>query len=163
MSETPAARRVRRVVVEPIVAIAGLALMVMMGATVVDVVGRHLFNAPLSGVVEVVEFTMVWCTFAGIAAAAFLGAHIAVDLIDTVAGPALSAAVHVVAGLCATGVMGVLAWLSWRELLDAIDWGDTTVDLGIPHTFYWTAIFAGFALGAVLWGARVLLVRERAT
>lgn len=120
----------------------------MMGATVVDVIGRHLFGAPLQGVVEIVEISMVAATFLGIAAASFAGAHIVVDLVDT-AMPRAAAAIAALASAASLLIFAALAWLTTRELLDAIDWGDTTVDLGIPHTAYWAFILAGFAFGTV--------------
>lgn len=135
---------------------AGLALLVMMGATVADVIGRQAFNSPLPGVVEIVELSMVWTTFLGLAAAFFIGGHIAVDLADAALGPVAGRRLRAFAATVATLLCGVLAWLAYRELLDAIDWGDTTVDLGIPHTAFWIAIFGGFLLGTTLSFARLL-------
>lgn len=136
--------------------VAGLALILMMAATVLDVFSRHAFNAPLPGVVEIVELAMVWATFLGIAAAFFIGGHIAVDLADAALRPAAGRWLRAFAAGVATILCGVLAWLAARELLDAMDWGDATVDLGIPHTAYWTAIFVGFAFGTALSLARLL-------
>ncbi|MEM8663699.1 MAG: TRAP transporter small permease subunit, partial [Pseudomonadota bacterium] len=154
--ERPAARRIRHTLAEPLTALAGLALIAMMGATVVDVVARHAFNAPLPGAVEMVELAMVWATFLGIAAAFFIGGHITVDLVDAALGPVAARRVRTFAAMVATLLCGVLAFLAYRELLDAIDWGDTTVDLGIPHTAYWVAIFAGFVMGTLLSFAQLL-------
>lgn len=142
---------------EPLIVLAGVALLAMMGVTVADVVARNVFSTPLQGVVEMVEFAMVWCTFAGIAAAFFLGGHITVDLVDAVAGEGVRRAVTLLAAALATAGMAALTFLAYRELLDALDWGDTTVDLGIPLWLYWVAITGGFLLGALLCLARLII------
>lgn len=161
MAEPSAARLIRRAVAEPLIALAGLALLTMMGATVWDVFARRILSAPLPGVVEIVEFAMVWCTFAGIAAAAFLGAHITVDIVDALAARRVRRAVAITASAATVAVFAALTYLAGFEFLDALDWGDTTVDLGIPHTAYWAAIFGGFALAAVLSLLRLIILRGR--
>lgn len=139
---------------ETLAALGALALIAMMGVTVFDVVGRHLFSAPVSGVVELVEFAMVWSTFLGLAAAFALGGHITVDLIDTVLPRRARTVLAALAAVAATGAMVGLALLAWREFTDVREWGDTTVDLGLPLHLHWLAVVIGFGLGAALSVAR---------
>ncbi len=59
-----------------------LALMLMMVATTVDVVGRYFFNAPLSGGVEIIELTLAVVVFGAYPLVTWRRAHICVDLLD---------------------------------------------------------------------------------
>jgi TRAP-type C4-dicarboxylate transport system permease small subunit len=59
---------------------AGVALLLLMVFTVLDVVLRYVFNAPLRSVYEFTEFIMALIVFLGIAYTGWVGGHIAVDL-----------------------------------------------------------------------------------
>ncbi|WP_108659109.1 TRAP transporter small permease [Acuticoccus kandeliae] len=146
-----------RAAAEGLVALAAIGLLAIMGVTVADVVSRHLFNAPIQGVVDMVELAMAWATFLGIAATFFLGGHIVVDLVDTVAGPGTMRLVRILAGVATVALMGGLTWLAVREFGEVAEWGDTTVDLGIPLTIYWAPVLAGYGLGALFALMRLLL------
>ncbi len=58
----------------------GVVLLLLMLFTVVDVVLRYLFNAPLRSVYEFTEFTMALIVFLGIPYCGWVGQHIAVDV-----------------------------------------------------------------------------------
>jgi TRAP-type C4-dicarboxylate transport system permease small subunit len=59
---------------------AGLALLLLMIFTVLDVFLRYLFNAPFRSVYEFTEYMMALIVFLGIAYCGWTGGHIAVDL-----------------------------------------------------------------------------------
>jgi TRAP-type C4-dicarboxylate transport system permease small subunit len=59
---------------------AGAIMLLLMAFTVVDVVLRYLFNAPLKSVYEFTEFVMAAIVFLGIAYTGWIGGHIAVDM-----------------------------------------------------------------------------------
>lgn len=130
----------------------------MMGATVADVAARNLLGLAVPGVIEIVEMAMIWCTFAGIAAAFAAGGHITVDLVDTLAPQRAARAVRLAAALATVAGMAGLTALAVRELTDALEWGDTTVVLGLPHSAFWVAIAAGYGCGAF---AALAAVRTR--
>lgn len=58
----------------------GVVLLLLMLFTVVDVVLRYVFNAPLRSVYEFTEFMMALIVFLGVAYCGWTGGHIAVDL-----------------------------------------------------------------------------------
>jgi TRAP-type C4-dicarboxylate transport system permease small subunit len=60
----------------------GVVLLLLMAVTVVDVVMRYVFNAPLASAWEFTEFSMTLIVFLGIAYCGWTGGHIAVDLLE---------------------------------------------------------------------------------
>jgi TRAP-type C4-dicarboxylate transport system permease small subunit len=60
----------------------GGVLLLLMLVTVVDVVLRYVFNAPLASVWEFTEFSMTVVVFLGIAYCGWTGGHISIDLLE---------------------------------------------------------------------------------
>lgn len=59
---------------------AGVLLLVLTVFTVVDVILRYVFNAPLRSVYEFTEFVMAAIVFLAVAYTGWVGAHISVDV-----------------------------------------------------------------------------------
>jgi TRAP-type transport system small permease protein len=62
--------------------VGGGILLLVMAVTVVDVVMRYVFNAPLASAWEFTEFSMTLIVFLGIPYCGWTGGHIAVDLLE---------------------------------------------------------------------------------
>lgn len=62
--------------------LAGAALLVMLGLTCADVLGRYLFARPLAGVIELIQYAMVIVVFAALPVVTARGQHISVGLLD---------------------------------------------------------------------------------
>jgi TRAP-type C4-dicarboxylate transport system permease small subunit len=73
--------RVTRPVVSLLKIIAMGILFLMMLLTATDVIGRYVFNRPLTGAVEIVEFMMAVMVSFGIAYCAMIGGHVSVDIV----------------------------------------------------------------------------------
>jgi TRAP-type C4-dicarboxylate transport system permease small subunit len=147
--------QIGRAVSGGLLAIGRIALAVMLLVTLADVIGRNLLGRPLSGVVDMVELALAASIFAGIAIACRRGVHLAVDLLEVVLGPRLLRGLDrvndLVSFICCLG----LAWLARAEFLDKAEWGDTTVDLGIPLTWYWSTVVIGFAAATLFCAGRL--------
>ena len=63
--------------------IGAAAIVVMMLITVIDIVGRRVFNEPLSGSYELSEFMLVIVVFFSIVHCEFLRAHVTVEVITS--------------------------------------------------------------------------------
>src|SRR5476649_2897303 len=63
--------------------LASVALVVLMMVTVVDVLLRYLFNAPIRGSYDIVECMLLIFVFHGMAAAFFGRRNITIDIIDS--------------------------------------------------------------------------------
>ena len=61
---------------------AGIILAALMAVTVIDVVGRYLFNAPLPGSFEITKVMMAALIFAALPAVSRFEQHITIDLLD---------------------------------------------------------------------------------
>ena len=73
--------RVTRPVVSLLKIIAMGILFIMMLLTATDVIGRYVFNRPLTGAIEIVEFMMAVMVAFGIAYCALKDGHVSVDLV----------------------------------------------------------------------------------
>ena len=141
--------RLRAILGAALTGAASLCLLAMMGVTVADVVLRAIDPGwRIFGVLDYVELSLAWMIYLGIAAATLAGAHVAVDVVDSLAGPRARAALV---------ALGALLWITALALalsqviapaLEAREWGERTLDLGWPTFWYWCAIWAG--LGAAI-------------
>lgn len=142
--------------------IARIALVVMCVLTLADIVGRHLFELPVPGIIELAELALVWTAFAGIAAAFWTGAHVGVELIELLVSRRAMAVIGLVNTLIMLVVVAGLTWLAVVEFRDTLDFGDRTTDLSIPYTWYWIAVIIGYAASVVILAVRfVILCRKR--
>lgn len=67
--------------------LSGALLFTMMALTFCDVVGRYVFNAPIFGAAEIIQFLLMGCVFSALGMASVRDSHIAIELIS----PALEA------------------------------------------------------------------------
>lgn len=125
---------------------AGAALLAMLALTVVDIVGRSLFNSPLSGTVEVTPLLLVVVVYLGFAHAEHQGDHVSVDLVYTRVGPRAQRVADLVARSVSLVVLGVVTWQLWRYAGVQEAGGYTTAVL--EWEIHWFVRIA--ALGAAL-------------
>lgn len=130
-------RRLLRNVTQAFALGGGLLLMVLIGMSLVSIIGRKLFSMPVRGDMELVEVG------ASIAIAAFLplcelrGTHIKVDALTSWLPAAVRAFLDGVAHLLCCAVAWILAWRTWLQMLDNHENGDTTTLLSFP---LWVAL-----------------------
>lgn len=84
-------------------------LLVALGVTAVDVVGRA-FGAPLYGARDIVSMAGVFVVFGGMAQAHRLGSHVTVDLLERHFPPRLNRWLDVLAPALGALVFGLIAW-----------------------------------------------------
>ena len=142
-------------------AVAAVDLVAMVLITVVDVVGRYLFSAPLVGADELTVFAMAICTFAGLPLVVARGAMIRVEVLHVVLGPAatrlLGAAMNAVAG-------AFLLFCAWRLTVKAqglASYGDSTMFLHLKTAPLAWGMAAACAVSGLLMLALALTARER--
>ncbi len=136
--------------------LAALALAGMMMLTVVDVALRAFLNIPIRGTFELIELLLA-CTFFLALPAAFLrDEHIAVDLVDQVAGRRVILLKRL-AELLAIVIIAVMAWQGWKVAKDTMLFGDITSDLELPRIWYWIPVLAGLIGSGI--AAAVMAIR----
>jgi TRAP-type C4-dicarboxylate transport system permease small subunit len=112
--------------------LAAVVLFVLMLVTVVDVVGRGVFNAPLPGGFELTELMMAALVFAALPAVTRRESHIVIDLLDFMTPSWLVAPRQVgVYVLCAL-VVGLWSWRTWAWGDRMARYGDETEFLKVP-------------------------------
>ena len=127
---------------------AGVVILLLMFFTVVDVVMRNVFNAPLRSTYEFTEFVMAAIVFLGMAYTGWVGGHIAVDVfakwLDRPAWRFLTA------GLAFMGA-ALFALIAYRATLETVDTiGQVSNRLAWPHYPFRFTVALGCALLAVV-------------
>ncbi|SEQ82184.1 TRAP transporter small permease [Thalassovita taeanensis] len=128
----------------------GVLLLGMMGLTVVDVIGRYLFNAPLLGAMELTEVILAAVIFLGLTAVSLSDGHVTVDLLTDRMPIRWHPWRLALTGVFSGVVLSVVAWRIWIYASQIGGYGGSTTSLSIPIAplGYFCAICAG--IGAVL-------------
>ncbi|ALG89587.1 MULTISPECIES: TRAP transporter small permease [Actibacterium] len=129
--------------------ICGVMLFAMMGLTVVDVIGRYLFSAPLTGATELTEILLACVIFIGLPAVSLDDEHVTVDLITGKLPAAIQPFRRAILLLASGVVLAVIAWRLWAHAGQIAGYGGTTNSLRLPvaPVAYLCAICTGLAAG----------------
>ncbi len=150
MTTTPSEPPRRRTLADRLVDLcsgaAGIFLFALMMVTVVDVVGRYFFGAPLPGGFELTEFIMAAIVYAGLPPVSKRDGHITIDLLDEVTPPRLVAPRDILVQIACAGCFGVFAWRLWLLGNQIAEYGDVTEYLRLPQA---PIIYLGALLCAV--------------
>jgi len=130
--------------------LSGLALLWLMGLTIVAVIMRYVFNAPLLGAHDLAEVSLILVVFPAMAYCGWTGGHVALDLISSFLSPQKlrwsESFIQIICGC----LFLYLAWVSsWRGL-DALEYGDATNLIEIPHWPFFFVISLGAGIYALV-------------
>jgi TRAP-type C4-dicarboxylate transport system permease small subunit len=92
---------------------AGILLFALMVVTMVDVVGRYVFSAPLPGGNEIVQILMAAVIYTALPSVCRQEAHITVDLLDRLTPRPLIPLRQIVMNAVGVVVLGVICWCLW--------------------------------------------------
>jgi len=112
--------------------LAEISLFCMMSLTLVDVVGRYVFNLPVAGSVELTELLMVAVIFSGIALSSVTRGHVTVDLFALALHGPLRWMQRLLGSVVSLGIIVLLAVVSWGKAAEIADYGDLTAVFLIP-------------------------------
>ncbi|MBT9386502.1 TRAP transporter small permease [Pseudooceanicola sp. CBS1P-1] len=93
--------------------VCGVILLVMMSLTVVDVIGRYIFNHPLIGATELTEMLLVSVIYIGLPAVCMDDEHVTVDLLTARMPDWIHPFRKAVLSLISVAVIGVVTWRVW--------------------------------------------------
>ena len=135
--------------------LAGLFLFFIMLVSVVDVIGRELFNAPLPGGSEITEVLMAALIYAGLPSVCRQESHVTIDLLDPLTPEALVRPRQIAVNLTCAAILAVFAWQLWLYAVKIADYGDVTEYLRLPQAplIYYMAVLAG--VGALIFLANI--------
>lgn len=129
---------------------AALVLAAVMMVSVVDVVGRYVFNRPLPGSSEITEILMAILIYAGLPLVSLRRAHIAVDLLDSLTPPAIARIRDVIVNLLSVFVLAIVAWRLWAYADQIRSSKDITEYLKLPLAPFAYAMSVLAALAAAV-------------
>lgn len=108
---------------------AGLLLLVLMGLTVTDVLGRTLFNQSVLGTVDISTLLLVAIAFLGLASAEIHGRHVSVSLVEERFGLRTRMLLSGVRTVLLLAIGGLVVWGLGEVLISAFERGETTNDI----------------------------------
>jgi len=112
--------------------VAALFIFGLMLLGVAQVLGRRLFDAPVSGYIDMVELSIATFAFLGVAYCQRVGGHVRMELFLKMAKGRLHFAMEIAGTLIAMFVIGVLIWYGFEHFLRAYQLGDSTIDVQLP-------------------------------
>ena len=126
--------------------IMGSALLIGLAINLANVIGRYAFGYSLYWAEEVLVYLMIWGVFIGVAAVAFNGEHLNMDLFSSgVSDPwktIINACMVVVLLLCC----GFAISQSWKVVTLFYQAGQVSVAASIPKAVPHAALLIGFVL-----------------
>ncbi|MCK5099138.1 MAG: TRAP transporter small permease, partial [Desulfobacteraceae bacterium] len=99
-----------KLIIEPLVSIA---LFFMMALTFADVIGRYIFNNPITGALELTEFFMAIVIFLGLVLLTAEEGHVTVDLLDSFIPDKVKAIQKIIINIINLAIMSVISWQLW--------------------------------------------------
>ena len=143
-------------------ALFGLILILLIGLTFVDVIGRYVFGAPILGAKDILEMGMVCVISLAFPFTWRMGGHIVVDLIPDYPVLGLTIARDVIVRLLALAIFALLAWQAWLRAEDAALFNEATNMISLPfRPFFFCLAGASLIQSAVLAVETIFLVAGR--
>jgi len=134
-----------------------LAVLVMTGLTLIQVVLRYIFRMPLVWTEEASVFLMIWMAFVGAGVAMRRGAHIAMTLLVERCSSGLARVCLSLSRVLILGFLGVVTWQGW--LLAMSVGGQRSPALAIPMSWPYLTM----PLGAAFMASQLIAVMLEAS
>jgi TRAP-type C4-dicarboxylate transport system permease small subunit len=137
--------------------LAAIALVTMMTGTVLDVFFRYAFNKPLRISYDLVESMLVIYVFHGISSVFLTRRNIVIDVIDSLISPRILRALAAFADIVSVMCLMLLIWGMVQPAMQAFQYGDRKLELGMPLYVLWAFALAGLigtlvcAVAAFVW------------
>jgi TRAP-type C4-dicarboxylate transport system permease small subunit len=109
-----------------------VSLFIMMCLTAADVLGRYVFNKPITGTFELTEFMVLILIFSFLANAQAKKAHVTVDLILSHFPKAFRVYVELFNHIMSLVLMILIAWIGALRALELKEVAEASPNLGIP-------------------------------
>ena len=110
----------------------------------IGVIGRYLFNAPITGDVEVVEFAMVVLIMFGVAYAQAEETHVSVKLVVDRLPRKTQFGIDIFNFLMVVAILGLITWQTLIQARYSFETMDTSDILGIPLFYFRFVVPIGF-------------------
>jgi len=121
-------------------------LFVLMLLTTADVAGRYLFNAPITGVFEITEFSMACLVFCALAYTQSRKGHVAVDIFVSRFPPKRQRIIDIIAHMLSFIVFLLITWKSIERGIELMEYKESSAILQIPVYPFLFVVAAGCLL-----------------
>ena len=122
---------------------------VLMPFITVGVIGRYVFNKPILGDVEIVEFVMVAIVMCGLASTQAHEHHISVKLVVDRLHPKVQAVVDIFNFLIVIVILMLIAYQSYEQAVFAFHNGESSDIIEIPVFYFRFLVPLGFLAWAL--------------
>jgi len=138
-----------------------ISLFVAMGATIVDIVLRTASRAvnlvadfigvepvgwAIQGVVELVQLFVMGVAFAVLPFAFMQSSHVSVDLLTARLSARIQSFLRAASALIAVWFLGLIFRHGWEQMVNQIEYGDVSMTLAIPYSWFWAPLLTGVAM-----------------
>mgnify|MGYP000043438349 CR=1 FL=1 len=127
--------------------LAAALLFFLMLLTLVDVVSRYIFNAPINGSFEITELLLAAIIFSALPLVSAKDDHITVDLIDAFVPRFIAWLRDVAIALASFVMLAGISYRVWHKALESVHYGDQTAMLYLPTApvFFYISIAVGLS------------------
>lgn len=133
-------------------------LLGLMGLTVVDVVLRFFFKAPLYGARDVAKLMLLVMVALSVAYSARTGGQVIIEFFSRRMGPRLATCTEAGARMAAVAMLLILSWQLWRCGRTATLFGEASLALQIPFGPFYFLLAIGVLLYAALLVVELFLI-----
>ena len=137
--------------------VGAIALALLLGITVTEVLWRYLLNDSLAWTEDVSTMSLAVVVAAAIAYGASEGSHVCVNLIARFAPRRVTRVTDAIARLLGLAVTAMAAYALFDHGSCGLPCGDVTGSLSIPHTPFYYALGASLAAYGCLLASQLLL------
>ena len=139
-----------------------MAALVVMGlVTGADVALKYAFTRPITGAYDLTESLLPVVVFHGLPATLLRRQNIVIDLVDHLAGAGLVAGLKRLADAVMLVIAVAILAAMLAPALQAFEYGDRKLELGLPLAFVWAAAMLGMA-GSAFVAACLIVAPSRA-
>jgi len=110
----------------------GIVIFLIVVLTVTNVLGRWIFDSPVTGYIDWIEQTMAFFAFLGIAYCQRQGAHIRMDIFIGAIHGRLKWFAELISVILMLAITLILIYGSSLHAWRAFDLGDSSMDIGLP-------------------------------
>ena len=134
----------------------GIALLLLLGVTVAEVVARHLIGVSLLGAEDLVTLSLTVFVAAAVVCAAQEGGHVSVNLIGRFDAGRARRAADAIARLLGAGAAAIAALALFARGNCGFECGEVTGSLAIVHTPFYYALGTSMATYSLLLASRMV-------
>jgi len=123
-----------------------IAVGVLMLVITSDVLGRFIFNNPITGTVDISQYVMVIAVYLAVSYCALVKGHVSVDLIVAKFSQRGQAIIDSVTGFVSLVLFSLIAWQSVFILSESRNRGEASMTVGIPSWPFRAILLAGIVM-----------------